>query len=427
MARILSIKAREILDSRGNPTVEAEITTEEGVFASSVPSGASTGAYEALELRDNDKSRYNGKGVLKAVSNINNLIAKELIGKDPTKQEEIDHLMIELDGTENKSKLGANAILAVSMSVCKAGAAAKKLPLYKYIAEIGHNQNIILPVPMVLVLEGGKHADESSDLQEFMIMPYAAKNFKEAIRISSEIYQSIGKVLKKQGFNTNVGFEGAYGPSLGSNKKVLEIILEGIKAAGYKPEKEIMIAIDSAASEFFEKNKYNLKVDKKKLDSKGMILFYEKLSKSYPIVSIEDGLAQDDWQGWTNLTKSLSPKIQIVGDDLTVTNIKKLQKAIELKAINSILIKLNQIGTVTETIQAINLAKRNKLTSIVSHRSAETEDTFIADFVVGMGTGQCKFGATARTDRTAKYNRIIRIEEELRDKAKYAGTNFRKI
>mgnify|MGYP001478286085 CR=1 FL=1 len=425
MSKILSIKAREILDSRGNPTVEVDLTTEDGLFRAAVPSGASTGIHEALELRDGDKSRYLGKGVLKAVENVNKQISERLDGMDVKEQKTIDHALINLDNTDNKANLGANAMLAVSMAACKAGAAAKKIPLYKYIAEIGGNKKFILPVPMVLVLEGGKHADQSSDIQEFMIMPFKAKSFKEAIKIGSEIYHSIGKVLKSKGFNINVGFEGAYGPSLGSNKKVFEIIVEGIEKAGYKPGEEILIAIDSAASEFYKNKKYELEVDEKTLDGKGMADFYNDLVNKFPIISIEDGLAEDDWKSWVVLIEKLGNKIQIMGDDLTVTNVKRLQKAIDEKAINSILIKVNQIGTVTETIDAINLAKKNRLASIVSHRSAETEESFIADLVVGMGTKQCKFGATARSERLAKYNQLLRIEEKLGKDCTYAGEDFR--
>lgn len=426
MSKILSVKAREILDSRGNPTVEVDVFTAKGVFRAAVPSGASTGVHEALELRDGDKSRYLGKGVLKAVDNVNNEISKLIVGIGCTHQKKIDKIMIDADGTENKSKFGANAILGVSMAVCKAGAADKKMPLYKYIAKLAGVNEFILPVPMVLVLEGGKHADQSSDLQEFMVMPYKAKSFKEAIRIGSEIYQNIGKVLKRQGFNINVGFEGAYGPSLGSNEKVLQMIVEGIKEAGYKPGEEVLIAIDGAASELFEEGKYNLKVDGRTLTGLEMADFYNELSQKYPIISIEDGLAEDDWDSWINLTKKIGDKVQIVGDDLTVTNVERLKKAIETKAINSILIKVNQIGTVTETINAINLAKKHGMTAVVSHRSAETEDTFISDFVVGMAACQSKFGATARSERTAKYNQLMRIEEELGTNCRYAGENFRK-
>jgi len=420
LAVIKKVVAREVLDSRGNPTVEAVVFTEHGFESAIVPSGASTGTHEALELRDNDKKRYDGKGVLKAVNNVNKVISKKIIGLNCEEQKHIDELMLKSDGTENKSNLGANAILAVSMAVCKAGAASKQIPLYNYIAELGKNKKLLLPVPMVLVLEGGKHADQSSDLQEFMVMPYKAKTFRDAIRWGSEIYHSIGKVLKKQGFNINVGYEGAYGPSFGSNEKVLQIIVDGIEEAGYNPGKEIAIAIDGAASEFFDNGKYNLSVDGRTLDGNGMADFYSSLIQKYPIRSIEDGLSEDDWDSWAMLMKKIGKKIQIVGDDLTVTNVKRIQKAIDLKAINSVLIKVNQIGTVTETIDAINLAKKYKCTAVVSHRSAETEDTFIADFAVGMGTGQCKFGATARSERTAKYNRLLRIEEELGNKARFA-------
>ncbi len=426
LSKILSVHAREVLDSRGNPTVEADVKTDKGLFRAMVPSGASTGIHEAVELRDEDKTRYHGRGVLKAVGNVNKIIAPALVGMDPTKQSDIDNEMVKLDGTENKSKLGANAILAVSMAVCRAGAAAKGAHLYEHIAALGNNKDFVLPVPMVLVIEGGKHADNSSDLQEFMVMPHAAKSFKEAKRIGSEIYQSVGRILKKKGFNTNVGYEGAYGPSLGSNEKVLQIIIDGIRAAGYKPGEEILIAIDGAASELFENGKYHLKVDGMTFDSKGMVDFYADLVNKYPIASIEDGLAEDEWEGWVMLTKKLGKMVQVVGDDLTVTNVRRLQKAIDMKAINSVLIKLNQIGTVTETINAVNLAKKHGLTSVVSHRSAETEDTFIADFAVGMGAGQCKFGATSRSERVAKYNQLMRIEEELGDKARYAGGKFRK-
>jgi len=426
MSAIQKVFAREVLDSRGNPTVEADVTTDKGVFKAMVPSGASTGTYEALELRDGDKSRYHGKGVLKAVDNVNTKIAKIVVGLDCTKQRDVDESMIKADGTENKKSFGANAILAVSMAVCKAGAAADGVPLYQHIAELGGNSRILLPVPQVLVLEGGKHADKSSDLQEFMVMPYKAKSFREAIRVGSEIYQAIGSILKSRGESINVGFEGAYGPSLGSNEKVLEVIVQGIKLAGYKPGEDVLIAIDGAASEFFSSGKYSLKVDGRALDSKGMAEWYASLEGKYPIISIEDGLAEDDWEGWVWLNKRLGRKIQIMGDDLTVTSIKRMEKAINMGAINSVLIKVNQIGTVTETIDAINLAKKHGLTSVVSHRSAETEDTFIADLVVGMGTGQCKFGATSRSERVCKYNRLMRIEE-ADSSVKFAGKDFRKV
>ena len=419
MSKIQNVHAREVLDSRGNPTVEVELTTEDGVFMAMVPSGASTGTYEACELRDEDQKRYGGKGVTKAVDNVNAKISKIVIGMDCTKQSEIDTAMIQADNTENKTNFGANAILAVSIAACRAGAAAKKMELYEYIGEIGENKEFTLPIPMVLVLEWGKHADQSSDLQEFMIMPHQANNFKEAIRIGSEIYHAIGKVLKKEWFNINVGFEWAYGPSLKSNERVFQVIVEGIKLAGYKPGEEVEIAIDGAASEFYEDGKYNLKADGKILDAEAMVGFYEDLCNKYPIASIEDGLAEDDRDTWTLLNKKLGNKIQIIGDDLTVTNVIRLQKAIDRKAINSILIKVNQIGTITETINAINLAKKNGLKAVVSHRSAETEDTFIADFVVGMWTGYSKFWATARSERTAKYNQLMRIEEKLGNKGTY--------
>ena len=417
--KIRSVKAREVLDSRGNPTIAVNLQTKDCCATSMVPSGISTGIHEALELRDNDKSRYNGKGVLKAVGNVNKIISKKLTGKDCRKQREIDNFLIEFDGTENKSKLGANAILAVSMAVCKAGAAANSLSLYEHIAQLGKNKKFVLPVPMALMLEGGKHADKSSDFQEFMVMPYKAKSFREAIRWASEIYHAIGKVLKNKGFSVNVGHEGAYGPSLGGNEKAFRIIIDGIKEAGYKPHKEVLIVIDPAASEFFDNGKYNLKSEGRKLDGLGMINYYSDLTGKYPIFSIEDGLAEDDWENWALMMKKLGNKMQIVGDDLTVTNIRRVQKAIEIKAINSVLVKVNQIGTVTETIDIVNLAKNNGLSSIISHRGAETEDTFIADLVVGLGTGQCKFGAPARSERTAKYNRLLRIEEKLGNKARF--------
>jgi len=424
---IISVKARQVLDSRGNPTVECEVKTKSGIYSAMVPSGASTGKHEAIELRDGNQSYFNGKGVLKAVENINKIIAPKITGMDPTQQNEIDNVMIELDGTENKSNLGANAILAVSIAACKAGAGEKNIPLYQHIGELCKNTRFVLPVPMVLVIEGGKHADQSSDIQEFMIMPYNNESFKESIRMGAEIYHAIGKILKGHGFNINVGYEGAYGPNIGSNEKVFEMIVEGIKKAGYTPLEDVVIAIDSAASEFFENGKYNLKVDGRELNSEEMIKFYEEIVNKYPVISIEDGFAEDDWEGWTMMNAKLGDKIQIIGDDLTVTNISRIQKAIDTKAINAVLIKLNQIGTVTETINAIKLAKENNFNSIISHRSAETEDTFIADFVVGAGTGQCKFGATARGERTCKYNRLMKIEDILGEKSVFAGKNFRAI
>jgi enolase len=412
MSKISKILSREILDSRGNPTVEVDLTLEDGSFArSSVPSGASTGKYEAVELRDGG-SRYLGKGVEKAVSNVNGIIAEKLVGGE-FDQNSLDEAMIALDGTPNKANLGANATLAVSMAFCRAEAISKKIPLYKHIGEIGGNDKFVLPVPMVLVLEGGKHADSSSDLQEYMIAPANPSSFRATMAMCSEIYQHIGTILKDSGYNINVGFEGAYGPALGSNEKVFEIIVEGIKKAGYTPGEQVKIAIDGAASELYKDGKYHLEIENRSLTSEEMIDFYRQLIDKYPIYSIEDGLAEDDWEGWKKMLATLGDKVQVMGDDLTVTNIERLQKAIDEKAINSILIKLNQIGTVSETIDAIKLAKQNTMSAIVSHRSGETEDSFIADLVVGMGTGQCKFGAPARSESGAKYNQLMRIEEEL--------------
>ena len=425
MSNIKAISAREILDSRGNPTVQVELETKEGVFSAMVPSGASTGIHEALELRDGDK-RYNGKGVQTAVYNINKLIARKLVGKNVKFQDKLDNIMIKLDGTKNKSKLGANAILAVSMAICKAGAAAKKMKLYEHIADIGENKNLILPVPMCNVINGGKHAGQENDIQEHMIMPVGAASFSEGIRMVSEVYVELKKLLKKKigAGSTLIGDEGGFAPPQIKNvKDRLKIMLEAVKKAGY--EKEVVIAIDSASSEFYKNGVYT--VGTKKMKSTDMVKFYADLVKSFPIVSLEDGFSEDDWEGWVELTAKLGDKIQIMGDDLTVTNVERLQKAIDMKAINSILIKINQIGSISETINAINLAKKHDMNSIVSHRSAETEDTFIADFVVGMGTGQCKFGAPARSERTSKYNRLLRIEEELRKKGSYAGRDFRKI
>lgn len=420
---IKAINARETLDSRGNPTIEVDVITEAGLTRAGVPSGASTGKYEALELRDGGK-RYNGLGVLKAVESVRDVIAPRLIGKETINQKEIDELLIEMDGTGNKSKLGANAILGVSIAVCKAGALEKGIPLYKHIAEIAGVKEFVIPVPMVLVLEGGKHADQGSDIQEFMVVPYKAKNFKEAIRTGSEIYHSIGEVLKKQGFNINVGYEGAYGPSLRSNEKAFQIIVKGIKAAGYKPRDEVLIAIDCAASEFFKDDGYVL--EGKKLTGEKLIEVYKKLITKYPIISIEDPFEQDDFDSCAKLTKEIGKSIQIVGDDLLVTNTERIQKAIHRDACNALLLKPNQIGTVTETIEACQLAQENGWGVMVSHRSGETTDSFIADLVVGLKTGQIKSGAPCRSERLAKYNQLIRIEEELGKQARYAGNSFRR-
>ncbi|MFH1358981.1 MAG: phosphopyruvate hydratase [archaeon] len=406
----MKIKAKEVLDSRGNPTVEVEIKTNKGVFKASVPSGASTGKHEAHELRDNDKSRYSGKGVLKAVNNVNKIIAPRLEGKNPSKQEEIDNLMIKLDNTKNKSKLGANAILAVSMAVCRAGAAEKNIPLYKHIQQLSGNKKLILPTPMVLLVEGGKHATQSSDLQEFMIMP-KAKTFKQSLKKGTEVYNEVKNILKKQNQSTNIGFEGAFGVKVKKSKDIFELIIRAIKNAGYEPGKEINIAIDAAASEFYKNKKY--KIDSKILNSKDIINFYTNLVNKYPITSIEDPLDQDDWNTWTSLTKKLGNKIQVVGDDLLTTNPIRIKKAIKTKACNALLLKINQIGTITESIKAYKIAKKANYNVVVSHRSGETNDSFIADLVVGLGTGQIKTGAPSRPERLAKYNQLLRIEEEL--------------
>ena len=416
MTTILSIKAREVLDSRGNPTVEAEIKTTDGTFRGIVPSGASTGTYEAHELRDNEK-RYLGKGVGKAVNNINKFISEKLKNVEVTDQRTIDEIMVKMDGTENKSKLGANSILAVSIAACKAGAASEEMHLYEYIARLSGNKNFSMPVPMVLCMEGGKHADNASDIQEFMIMPVSADSFREALRISTEIYHNIGKILKGRGMSINVGFEGAYPASM-NTENVIEIIIDGIKISGYQPEYEILISLDSAATEFFSNGEY--RIDEKPLIKNEIVDFYSKLVENYPIISLEDPLAEDDWLNWQKLTAEIGNKIQIVGDDLTVTNKTRLQKAIDMKAINSILIKINQIGTITETLDVINIADKNNISSVISHRSGETEDTFIADLVVATAK-QCKFGAPARGERTAKYNQLLRLEEITN--AKYAGKN----
>jgi len=421
MAKIQKIIAREILDSRGNPTIEVDLFLDGGAWGrASVPSGASTGSYEAVELRDGEK-RYAGKGVLKAVANVNDKIRRTLEGGDYD-QESLDEAMISLDGTENKENLGANAILGVSLAFSHAMAAKLRVPLYKYFAEISKTgRPMSLPVPMVLVLEGGKHADQSSDLQEFMVFPHKAKSFAEAIEIGEEIYHEIGKILKKGGFNINVGFEGAYGPSLKSNEKVFQIITRGIEQAGYKAGEEVSIAVDGAGSELYKDGKYHLEVESRVLERSEMIDFYESLCRKYPIISLEDPMAEDDWDGWAEITNRLGDKIQIIGDDLTVTNIQRISQAIDKRAINSVLIKPNQIGTVTETIRAVKMATDNGMTAVVSHRSGETEDTTIADLVVGLGTAQSKFGAPARSERLAKYNQLLRIEQELGESALFLG------
>lgn len=420
MSAIESIVAREILDSRGNPTVEVDVFLESGAMGRAcVPSGASTGEHEAVELRDGDKSRYNGKGVTKACANINDEIAPELLSYDASLQADIDGIMIELDGTPNKGKLGANAILGVSMACAKAAASESGLPLYRYLGGVGSRE---LPVPMMNILNGGQHADNNVDIQEFMIAPCGASCFREALRMGAEVFHSLKSILGEMGLNTAVGDEGGYAPNLSSNEEALQVIMKAISKAGYKAGEDILICLDPAASSFFENGKYNLAAEKDPIkDSEAMVLFYEDLISRYPIISIEDGLAEDDWDGFKLMTKRLGGRIQIVGDDLFVTNTKRLRQGIEQKAANSILIKLNQIGTITETIDAIEMAKRAGFTAVVSHRSGETEDPFIADFVVAMNTGQIKTGSASRSERIAKYNQLLRIEEELGDSSLFKG------
>lgn len=422
---IKSVRGRQIIDSRGNPTIEVEVVLEdESMGRAAVPSGASTGEYEAIELRDGGK-RWMGKGVSKAVENVNKLIYPRVKGKNATCQTDIDSLLIELDGTSNKNKLGANAILGVSLAVAKAAANSLKLPLYRYLGGLGAR---ILPVPMMNVLNGGKHADNNVDLQEFMIMPVGASSFEQALRISCETFHSLKMVLREKGYSTAVGDEGGFAPDLSSNREALEVIMEAIIRAGYKEGKDIALALDPAASTFYEKGKYILKAEKEsEKSSEEMVEFYQELVADFPILSIEDGLAEDDWEGWKLLTERLGGRIQLVGDDLFVTNTQRLKKGIELGVANSILIKLNQIGTLSETIEAIEMAKRGNYTTIISHRSGETEDTTISDLAVAMGTGQIKAGSCSRTDRTSKYNQLLRIEEELGSQAIYLGKDALRI
>ena len=422
MTEIVSIHAREILDSRGNPTVEADVVLEGGVRGrAAVPSGASTGEHEAVELRDGDKEYYLGKGVLGAVENVESVLAPELTGMDASNQRLIDATMIGLDGTDNKGKLGANAILAVSMACARASALALKLPLYRY---LGGVNACLLPTPMMNILNGGSHADSNVDFQEFMVMPVGAETFSDALRWGTEVFHTLKGVLKKKGYNTAVGDEGGFAPSLKSNAEALELILEAIELAGYKAGEDIAIALDPAASEFYDKDKKRYvfkKSDKSEKTSEEMAAYWGDWVRQYPIVSLEDGLAEDDWEGWKLLTSQIGDRVQLVGDDLFVTNTQRLQMGIEQKAANSILIKVNQIGTVTETLEAIELARRFGYTSIISHRSGETEDTFIADLAVGTGAGQIKTGSASRTDRIAKYNQLLRIEEELGQAAEFLG------
>ena len=422
MTEIVSIQAREILDSRGNPTVEADVTLEGGIKGrAAVPSGASTGEHEAVELRDGDKDYYLGKGVLQAVENVESIISPELQGMDAANQRLIDATMLAIDGTENKSRLGANAILAVSMACARASATALKLPLYRY---LGGVNACLLPTPMMNILNGGSHADSNVDFQEFMVMPVGAETFSDALRWGTEVFHTLKGVLKKKGYNTAVGDEGGFAPSLKSNDEALDLIMDAIEKAGYTPGEQIAIALDPASSEFYNKEtgKYVFKKsDKRELTSEEMAAYWANWVSKYPIVSIEDGLAEDDWDGWKHLTEIIGDKVQLVGDDLFVTNTKRLQQGIEQKVANSILIKVNQIGTVSETLEAIELARRFGYTSIISHRSGETEDTFIADLAVGTGAGQIKTGSASRTDRIAKYNQLLRIEEELGQSAEFLG------
>ena len=422
MTEIVSIHAREILDSRGNPTVEAEVLLEGGIRGrAAVPSGASTGEHEAVELRDGDKAVYLGKGVLKAVENIESILAPELAGMDSSNQRLLDATMLAIDGTDNKSNLGANSILAVSMALARASALALRLPLYRY---LGGVNACVLPTPMMNILNGGAHADNNVDFQEFMVMPVGAETFSDALRWGVETFHTLKSVLKKRGYNTAVGDEGGFAPSLKSNDEAIELVLEAITAAGFTPGDQIAIALDPAASEFFNKEtaKYVFKKsDKRELSSNEMADFWASWTRQYPIVSLEDGLAEDDWDGWKYLTEQIGDRIQLVGDDLFVTNTQRLQQGIEQKVANSILIKVNQIGTVSETLEAIELARRFGYTSIISHRSGETEDTFIADLAVATGAGQIKTGSASRTDRIAKYNQLLRIEEELGQSAEFLG------
>jgi enolase len=419
MSKIKKIIAREILDSRGNPTVEVDLTLDNGVMGrSAVPSGASTGTREAVELRDGDKKRFSGKGVLKAVDNVNNIIAPELIGKDPTKQEKIDQFMIKLDGTENKGRLGANAILGVSMAAVKAAALDAKLPIYRY---LGGKEARRLPIPCLNILNGGKHADNNVDIQEFMIAPIGAPSFREALRYAAETYHNLKAVLKSKGLNTAIGDEGGFAPNLSSNEEAIQFIITGIEKGGYKPGKDISIVLDPASSEFYEDGKYLLKADNRKLSSEEMVGYYENLISKYPIITIEDGLAENDWDGWKILTKRLGSKIQLTGDDIFVTNPKILKEGIKQGVANSVLIKLNQIGTVTETLETVKIAKDAGYTCLFSHRSGETEDSFLADITVATNAGQLKTGAPARSERLAKYNQLMRIEEELGSRAIFIG------
>lgn len=426
MAIISDVWAREILDSRGNPTVEVEVTLEDGtVGRAAVPAGASTGTHEAVELRDREEKRYGGKGVRKAVEHVNTVIAEELIGLSALEQEKIDRLLIALDGTENKGRLGANAILGVSLAVARAAAAFLGLPLYRYLGGVG---NTLMPVPLMNVLNGGKHADNNLDFQEFMIVPVGANSFAEALRLGAEVYHQLRRVLKERGLTTAVGDEGGFAPELEGNEEALKLLVAAIEAAGYRPGEDVALALDPAASEFYREGKYVLAGEGKELTSAEMVDYYEDLVNRYPIVSIEDGLAEEDWEGWELLTRRLGRSVQLVGDDIFVTNPQRLAKGISLGVANAILIKVNQIGTLTETLETIGLARRAGYRYVISHRSGETEDTFIADLAVATGAGQIKTGAPCRSERVAKYNQLLRIEEELEEVARYPGKEiFRRL
>ena len=421
MAYIEDLVAREVLDSRGNPTVEVEVLLDDGTEGRAiVPSGASTGVHEAVELRDGDKGRYLGKGTLTAVNNVNEIIADEVVGLDPFDQPGLDKLLIELDGTPNKGKLGANAILGVSLAMARAAAQSIGLPLFQYLGGVNAK---VLPVPMMNILNGGSHADNTVDIQEFMIMPVGASCFREALRMGAETFHNLKKILKDRGLNTNVGDEGGYAPDLKTNEEAIQVIIEAIKQAGYEPGKDICIALDCAASEFYdeEKNVYDWKGEGRVMTAAELCAFYEDICSKYPVLSIEDGMAEDDWDGWKLLNEKIGDRVQLVGDDLFVTNTERLKRGIEEKAANSILIKVNQIGSLTETLDAIEMAKKAGFTAVVSHRSGETEDTTIADLVVGVNAGLIKTGSASRTDRICKYNQLLRIEEMLGDAAQYAG------
>ncbi len=426
MSAIAQILAREILDSRGNPTIEVDVITDDGIIGSAaVPSGASTGVHEAVELRDGDTTRYMGKGVLKAVSNVREVFGPELTGAFVSSQAAIDQHMIKMDGSANKSNLGANAMLGISLACAKAAAQSHGMPLYRYIGGVNAN---VLPIPMMNILNGGAHADNKIDFQEFMVMPVGAKSFSEALRMGTEVFHHLKAVLKKDGYSTNVGDEGGFAPNLGSNVDAIEYVLKAIESAGYKAGEDIYIAMDAASSEFFDakKNKYIFKKSSgQELTPEEMVEFWKDWSEKYPIISIEDGMAEDDWDGWLKLTQSIGSKVQLVGDDLFVTNTKRLSQGIKSGTANSILIKVNQIGTLTETIEAVEMATLSGYTSVMSHRSGETEDTTIADLAVALNTGQIKTGSASRSDRVAKYNRLLRIEEELGSNARYLGKDFK--